>query len=94
MAALTFAFGKGGCRRQGSCRRGEQRGEQAAAQQQQQQRSSAESKPAESSVQQFRAQLQTLFDLGFSDVLQNVEQLKLAKGDLNVAVQGLLNNKE
>lgn len=92
LAALSFAFGKGGCRRQGSCRRGEQRGEQAAAQQQQR---SSESKPAaDSSVQQFRAQLQTLFDLGFSDVLQNVEQLKLAKGDLNVAVQGLLNHKE
>jgi hypothetical protein len=42
----------------------------------------------------FREQLQTLFTLGFTDVRRNVQELQKAGGDLNVAVQALLNDSK
>jgi hypothetical protein len=42
----------------------------------------------------FREQLQTLFTLGFTDVRRSVQELQKAGGDLNVAVQALLNDSK
>ncbi len=93
LVTTGFAFGCGGhrsCRRNNNNKNNNCRAEESKQQSkpQQQQQQQPEQGP------QFREQLQTLFDLGFNDVLQNVEQLRLAKGDINIAVQGLLNQNK
>lgn len=61
--------------------------------QQQQQKQQQEQQQKKQQVL-YAEQLRVLFDLGFTDVLRNVDALKVANGDVNLAVQALLNNKK
>jgi hypothetical protein len=92
--ALAMAFGK--CKNSRRCHQQRRVCEARCVEVQQPVQQSVQQSVAQQSVAQqqqnvqFAEQLRVLFDLGFNDVLKNVEQLKATNGDLNLAVQGLL----